>query len=132
MHPVLVRFVRKPSQVDKRRLCPSHLLAFNLLGAQRLRRSQLDVERLAPKFAVAPLASGGGSRGSPRRSHGRARAGDRCRGDARLDGGGRRWKRRRSRRRGRSHLRLVHIPKTDGALMETGQIKMWFQMLNQA
>lgn len=103
----------------------SHLLSFNLPWAERLRRSQPDVERLAPKFTVAPLAGGSRSRANPRRSHGRARAGDRCRDHTRLCAGGRwRWRRRRRRRRRRSYLRLIHVPETDGALQKQDKFKM--------
>lgn len=93
-------------------LCfPSYLLSFNLFRAQRLRRSQPDIEGLAPQFAVAPFASGSGSRGNPWHGHGGAGVGDRCRDDARLYGGGRCRRRRR-----RGCLRLIHVTEADGAL----------------
>lgn len=95
----------------------THLLSFYFFGAQRLRRSEANVEGLAPQPAVSPLGGRVRSSGDSRRSLGGRRVGDGRRDDARFHGG-------RGGRRLGGGLRLVHIAKTDGAL--------WGQTENQS
>lgn len=107
----LKKTIENPSAQDGPTLSLSHLLPFYLFGAQRLRRSQANVERLAPQPAVSPFGGrvGGGGSGTSWRSLGGRGIGDGRRDDARLHRGG------GGRRQGRG-LRLAHVAKTDGAL----------------
>lgn len=86
-------------------------MSFYFFRAQRLRRSEANVERLAPQPAVPPFGGRVRSGGSSRRTLRGRGAGDGGRDDARLH------RRRGGRRRGRG-LRLAHVAKADGALRE--------------
>lgn len=106
---VYIVFFLKSAAFGPAAVSLSHLLSFYLFWAQRLCRSQSDVERLTPELAVTTFGGWGHCRGNPCCSHGGGRVGDCRRDNARLHCRGRG-------RRMNGSLHLTVITKTDGAL----------------